>query len=387
MLKDYFADMHVHIGRDIYNGPVKITASNKLTMTNILKVASRQKGIQLIGVIDSQSPAVLEEINQLIHENKAKELTDGGIQFENVTLILGAEIEVCDENCLGPIHVLCYFPTLDKMAAFSKWLSTKMKNITLSSQRYYGSAKELQYKVKELSGLFIPAHIFTPFKSLYGKGVKYSLTEVFDPDLIDGVELGLSSDTEMASSIKEIGNYAFLTNSDAHSLEKIGREYQLITLKEPSFREFEWALHDVEGRHIKANYGMNPKLGKYYTTVCQDCMKPALFNDSICPHCESKKIVNGVYDRIQQLASPKKLTIKRPPYIHQVPLEYIPKLGPKTLEKLLDEFGTEMNIIHHVSRKKLEGVVSNKIANYIIQMRQGKQKVNAGGGGQYGRIV
>lgn len=74
--------------------------------------------------------------------------------------------------------------------------------------------------MKAFEGLFIPAHVFTPFKSLYGKGVKTSLLEVFNPDLIDGVELGLSSDTSMADTIHELQPYTFLTNSDAHSLEK-----------------------------------------------------------------------------------------------------------------------------------------------------------------------
>lgn len=387
MLNDYFADMHIHIGQDIKGGPVKITASNKLTVTNILKEASRRKGIQLIGVIDSQSPYVQEELYNLIQANQAKELVDGGIQFENVTLILGAEIEVYDDNCHGPIHVLCYLPTLEKMAQFSEWLSERMRNITLSSQRYYGSAKDLQYKVKQLSGLFIPAHVFTPFKSLYGKGVKLSLTEVFDADLIDGIELGLSSDTSMARAISELSAYTFLTNSDAHSLPKIGREYQLITMKKPSFQEFEWALHGVEGRSVKANYGMSPKLGKYYTTVCHDCMKSVSFNDVVCPHCQSSQIVKGVYDRIQELKSESLDQTNRPPYVHQVPLEYIPKLGPKTLEKLLAEFQTEMNVIHHVSQADLEQVVSKNIANYIIQMRHGEQQIEAGGGGTYGRII
>src|SRR5699024_10601815 len=113
-------------------------------------------------------------------------------------------------------------------------------NITLSSQRYYGSANELQYKVKELSGLFIIAHVFTPFKSLYGKGVRTSLKEVFDPDLIDAIELGLSSDTSMADQIAELHDYTFVSNSDAHSLAKIAREYQEIIMEEPTFKEFEW---------------------------------------------------------------------------------------------------------------------------------------------------
>lgn len=387
MLNDYFADMHIHIGRDKYDKLVKITASNKLTITNILYEASRKKGIELLGVIDCQSPSVQEEIYELIDLKKAYELKDGGIRFENVTLLLGAEIEVYDENCHGPIHVLCYLPTLEKMIQFSRWLETKMKNIYLSSQRYYGSAKELQYKVKQLSGLFIPAHVFTPFKSLYGKGVKRSLTEVFDPDLIDGIELGLSSDTEMANQIEELDRFTFLTNSDAHSLAKIGREYQMMTLKSPTFKEFEWALHNVEGREIKANYGMNPKLGKYYTTVCQQCMENVSFELTTCPHCQSSKVVNGVYDRIKELGSNKKRKVNRPPYIHQVPLEYIPKLGPKTMKKLLESFQTEMNIIHHVRKQELEDVVSEKIANYIIQMRHGKQNVSAGGGGKYGQII
>src|SRR5690625_7137047 len=82
----------------------KITVSKKLTLTNILIEASRRKGIHLIGVIDCQSPAVQEEIHQLIHQGQAKELADGGIRFEQVTLLLGAEIEVNDEHCQGPMQ-------------------------------------------------------------------------------------------------------------------------------------------------------------------------------------------------------------------------------------------------------------------------------------------
>lgn len=171
-------------------------------------------------MIDSHAPAVQQEIKDLIDAGHAYEQEDGGIRFESVTLLLGSEIEVYDADCQGPIHVLCFLPTLASMEAFSEWLAARMKNITLSSQRYYGSGKELQYKVKELSGIFIPAHVFTPFKSTYGKGVRRSLTEVFDPDLIDGIELGLSSDTAMADQISELHRFTFVSNSDAHSLPK-----------------------------------------------------------------------------------------------------------------------------------------------------------------------
>lgn len=386
MVQSFYADMHIHIGRDIYDKPVKITASKTLTLTNILKEASRDKGIHMVGIIDCHAPAVQEEIKQLIHKGAAHELAEGGIHFEKVTLLLGSEIEVYDENCKGPIHVLCYFPYLESIERFSEWLTEHMKNITLSSQRYYGSAKELQYKVKELDGIFIPAHVFTPFKSMYGKGIKTSLTEVFDPDLIDGIELGLSSNTSMADSIKELHDFTFVSNSDAHSLAKIAREYQEIAMDEPSFKEFYYALSNVKGRHIVKNFGMNPKLGKYYTTVCGKCFTPASIDDTFCSSCGSKKIIKGVFDRINELAGDKRNPNERPPYLHQVPLEYLPKLGPKTFRNLLTAFETEMNVIHNVPLEELKSVIPEQLAESIINMRHGKLSVNAGGGGKYGTV-
>lgn len=378
--------MHIHIGRDMYNKPVKITGAKSLTLTNILIEASRNKGLNLIGVIDCHSPNVQLEIEQLINENKAFELEDGGIQFENVTLLLGSEIEIYDEKCKGPIHVLCFLPTLMAMEQFSIWLNSRMKNITLSSQRYYGTAKELQYKVKELEGIFIPAHVFTPFKSLYGKGVSHSLREVFDPDLIDGIELGLSSDTDMADQIEELHQYTFVTNSDAHSLAKIAREYQEIFMKKPSFKEFLWALKGIEGRKIKKNFGMDPRLGKYHKTVCNQCFQILHPDVKVCHHCGSKKITKGVFDRIQELKNTEKSGKDRPPYLYQVPLEYLPTLGPKTFQKLLDSFQTEMNVIHFATLEELNKVVTEKLAQSIIDMREGNLKVKPGGGGKYGTI-
>lgn len=386
MVLSFFADMHIHIGRDTYNNPVKITASESLTLTNILKEASRDKGIHMLGVIDCHAPAVQEEIKQLIQNGKAHELTEGGIRFEHVTLLLGSEIEVYDENCRGPIHVLCYFPYLETIERFSNWLASRMKNITLSSQRYYGGAKELQYKVKELGGIFIPAHVFTPFKSMYGKGVHASLAEVLDPDLIDGIELGLSSDTSMADQITELHDFTFVSNSDAHSLAKIAREYQEIAIEDTSFQEFYFALYNVNGRHIKRNFGMNPRLGKYHNTVCAKCLAPAQTDAKTCSACGSDKIIKGVFDRISELAGDTPNPVNRPPYLHQVPLEYLPSLGPKTFQKLLANFQTEMNIIHDVPLENLLDIIPEKLAHTIINMRKGELSVQAGGGGKYGSV-
>lgn len=386
MLNEYFVDLHIHIGRTKSGRAVKITGSKNLTLPNILHTASKEKGLDMIGIIDCHSPEVIDEIEELIMQCKMKELSQGGLRYENTTLILGSELEIYDENCHGPIHVLCYFPTIEMMKKFSKWLQFHLKNIHLSSQRLYCTARTLQEKVKELEGLFIPAHVFTPFKSLYGKGVKKSLTEVLNPNLIDAIELGLSSDTMMVQRIKELEPYTFITNSDAHSLGKIAREYQKIKMAEPNFSELILALKEEQGRGILSNYGLNPRLGKYYQSFCENCHEIMKEHEGRCPYCGSEKIIKGVSTRIEELSAKGYSNRNRPEYIHQVPLDFIPGLGKQTMKKLLNTFGTEMNIIHKVSLEQLEEVIPPKIAQLIDLARKGKLQMEAGGGGQYGKI-
>ncbi|MFG6118534.1 MULTISPECIES: endonuclease Q family protein [Thalassobacillus] len=382
----YNVDLHIHVGRDWNGRPVKISGGKSLTLTNILREASRRKGMDIIGVIDSHAPSVQAELEDFLSSGRAQEMAGGGIRYENTTLILGSEIEVYDDSCQGPIHVLCYFPYFSLMRKFTIWLSERMKNINLSSQRYYGTAHELQDYVKSLGGWFIPAHVFTPFKSLYGKGVHKSLAEVLNPEKIDAIELGLSSDTDMADSIEELSRYPFVSNSDAHSLGKIGREYQRVELLEPTFQELELALKGRKDRKVLANYGMNPLLGKYHQTVCNDCGATLAEYEVPCPVCHSKKVIKGVAERIEELASPNATIMNRPPYIYQVPLEYLPSLGPKTYEKLLDVFGTEMAVIHHAKSTELREVVPDKLATGIIALRNGELAIDAGGGGKYGKV-
>ncbi|WP_028391621.1 endonuclease Q family protein [Bacillus cihuensis] len=387
-MNEYYADLHIHIGRTWTGKTVKITGAKSLTLSEVLMVSSERKGLDMIGVIDCHSPEVIEEITELMRQGSVTELAGGGLRFGKTTLIPGSEIEVYDSYCQGPVHVLAYFPTIDKMKLFSNWLEQHVTNIQLSSQRVYCDGKTLQLKVKELNGLFIPAHVFTPFKSLYGKGVTESLTEVFDPLLIDAIELGLSSDTSMAKEINELNDYVFITNSDAHSLGKIAREYQKLELKEPSFSELRMALQEINGRRVVTNYGLDPKLGKYHNTVCAKCFAPAEANTKICLKCGAKAIVKGVAIRIDELANINNIhnERERPPYIHQIPLDFIPGLGPKTMDKLLDYFGSEMNILHETTFEQLNQVVPDKIARYIDMARKGQLVIETGGGGRYGKV-
>lgn len=384
-MRDYFADLHIHIGRTFSGKPVKITAAKNLTLTNILKAARFPKGLDIVGVIDCHSPEVIEEIIMLLKTDDLVELKEGGFRFqEAVTLIPGTEMELWDEKCSGPIHVLAYFPTLRSLMAFSSWLSERVTNIQLSTQRIYESAKIIQETVRSLGGLFIPAHVFTPFKSLYGKGVKRSLSEVFEPDGIDGVELGLSSDTAMADQISELHRHVFLSNSDAHSLPKMAREYQKMHLASPTFLSIQKALNQQDGHDIVENYGLNPFLGKYYRTACAKCF--TLKEGDVCIKCGSEKFTKGVSERIAELAG-SEAPPKRPPYIHQVPLDFLPGLGPKTKETLYHHFGSEMNILHRVKEKDLKEIIKPRLSDLIIKARRGRLELEEGGGGRYGKVA
>ncbi|MBM4762192.1 endonuclease Q family protein [Bacillus sp. B15-48] len=386
-MKEYYADLHIHIGRTKSGRAVKITGARTLTFTNLIAHARDKKGLDIVGIIDCHSPEVIDEMEELLDKGELVEHRDGGVMYGDLCILLGSELEINSKETEGPLHVLCFFPTLKTIRTFSEWLKGYMKNIHLSSQRVYVTGQELQLKTKELDGLFIPAHVFTPFKSLYGKGVQRSLTEVFNPNLIDAIELGLSANTAMADQLSELHRYTYLSNSDAHSLAKIAREYQKLKMRELSFKELTYALKEEDGRSIVANYGLNPLLGKYHRTVCTGCHEPYNEKSSVCLECGNDKFIKGVADRIAELKSQVKSIVSRPPYIHQVPLEFIPGLGPRLLEKLLDHFGTEMAVLHAVPPAALKEVVPDKIAELIVKARNGELLVHAGGGGKYGKII
>jgi PHP family Zn ribbon phosphoesterase len=77
----------------------------------------------------------------------------------------------------------------------------------------------------------------------------------------------------------------------------------------------------------------------------------------------------------------------RPPYVYQVPLNFIPGVGGKTIDKLLDNFETEMNILHKATKDDIEAVVGEKIAENLVNAREGNMHVHSGGGGVYGKIT
>ena len=395
-MREMFADLHVHIGRSEKGKPIKITAARSLNFANIAKECADRKGIDIVGIIDCASPYVIEDIEEFLKTGDAYEIEDGGIVYKNkVCIILGSEIEtseVNDEGKTGSAHNLCYFPKLADIKAFSKEMENYIHNMTLSSQRACISAYQLVDIVEKYHGVLIPAHVFTPHKSFYGNCTD-RLGKIFKEkfDKVFAVELGLSSDTFLADEISELETRTFLTNSDAHSLPKIAREYNKVLLENISFKELMKALKNEDGRKIVANYGLDPKLGKYHRTFCEICGKPieGVAPVTGCDTCDSRKITMGVFDRIEMIKDKEvtKSPETRPPYIYQIPLTFIPGLGNKTINKLLETFETEMNVLHRLSEDDIEGVVGAKIAHTIENARKGNVHIQAGGGGVYGKLT
>ena len=394
-MKEMFADLHVHIGRSENGKPIKITAARSLNFANIAKECSDRKGIQIVGIIDCASPYVIEDIENFLKTGEAYEIKDGGIIYkEKVCIILGSEIEtseINDNGKTGSAHNLCYFPSLADIKAFSKEMTKYIRNITLSSQRASISAYELVDIVEKFNGILIPAHAFTPHKSFYGNCTS-RLERIFKEKFnkIFAIELGLSADTYLADQISELETRTFVTNSDAHSLPKIAREYNKVLLEDISFKELVKALKNEDGRKIVTNYGLDPKLGKYHRTYCEKCDRPIEGEPPIkeCPYCHGDNITMGVYDRIVEIRDKKesKSPKNRPPYVYQVPLTFIPGLGSKTIDKLLNTFETEMTILHKLSEDDIEAVVGEKVAKTIVAARNGNVTIQSGGGGVYGKL-
>jgi uncharacterized protein (TIGR00375 family) len=201
----------------------------------------------------------------------------------------------------------------------------------------------------------------------------------------------LSSDTFLADQISELEAKSFLTNSDAHSLPKIAREYNKMRVEDISFKELMKAIKNEEGRKILANYGLDPKLGKYHRTYCENCQKRIEGDMPVtkCDTCDSINITMGVLDRIEVIKDKKETKSPefRPPYVYQIPLSFIPGIGTKMINKLLDNFETEMNILHKLSFDDIEAVCGVKIARKHNRCKKWKTRdFCTVDGGVYGKV-
>jgi len=375
----------VHIGR-AQGQPIKITASSRMTLAAVLEEGARDKGLQMVGVVDCGSPLVLQDIHELLDQGRLN-LTKNGdlITPQGVMLVLGVEVESGEGA-----HFIIYLPHLQAVEKCQQIMARRVKNPNLSTQKSSFKAQELLNLAAGIGGLFVVAHAFTPHRGAYGFWVS-RLADGLGPvyKQVNALELGLSADTDMAGIIGETRQFPFLSNSDAHSLATMGREYNLLRMAGLGFAELRMALAGEGGRRIVANYGMHPLLGKYHRSFCPQCRTLAREPEPlfICPQC-GHSMIPGVWDRVWSIRDYEEPhhPVGRPPYHYRVPLSFLPGLGPKTYTKLRCSLGSEIEIMERSDLGMIERVAGPRVAGYIERMRSGRLEIVPGGGGYYGRV-
>lgn len=379
-----FADLHIHIGQSLDGNYVKITGAKTLTLPNILNVARNVKGLSLIGVVDAHSTGVQEDFKTLLAAGNLRPLSAGGYTTtDGLTLIPGHEIEL--QVGEGNAHFLAYFPAMELVQRYVKAIKPTTKNWQLSTQKGFLLIDLWLEAVRKAEGIWFPAHAFTPHKGIYGNCCR-RLSDILAV-APKAIEIGLSADQAMTESISELNPYVMFSNSDAHSLPNIAREYNSFEQVDLSFAGL-FKLIEQKNKHAVRNYGLPPKAGKYHRTYCLSCEQiiKASPPKLSCPDCGSKHVVMGVLDRLLSIADQPMGNHNDSTYVHQVPLRMLPGIGPKMYEQLLRHFGTEMAILHHVSTEDLQLISGEKVANLIIKNRHGELNVEAGGGGVFGRV-
>jgi uncharacterized protein (TIGR00375 family) len=379
-----YADLHIHIGQSLDGKAVKITASKSLTLTNLIEVARDIKGLNLIGVVDAHSLGVQKDFETLLNFGILNSLGDGGYTANGLTIIPGHEIEL--QVGEGNAHFLAYFPSMEHVEKYVRELKPTTKNWQLSTQKGHVHIEQWLEAVRKSEGIWFPAHAFTPHKGIYGNCCR-RLSDVL-PVLPQALEIGLSADRSMAKSINELKKMVLFSNSDAHSLPNVAREYNSLTDVDSSFAGLWDLLQENSGGAVR-NYGLPPKVGKYHRTFCLSCEQIALSPPPqlSCPACGSFHVVTGVLDRLVSIADCEIEDHDPIGYVYQVSLKQLPGIGPKTYERLLRRFGNEMTIMHEVTEEDLLPVVGEKITSWILKARNNELKFVTGGGGVFGRVL
>lgn len=252
--------------------------------------------------------------------------------------------------------------------------------------------------------LFIPAHIWTPHFAVLGASSGFdSLEECFDDMLpyIFAVETGLSSDPPMNSRLSMLDRFAVVSNSDAHSPAKLGREATCFDT-EVSYPAIYDALKTRDPERFTGTIEFYPEEGKYHHDGHRKCgisWRPPQTQaaDGLCPEC-GKALTVGVLHRVEALADrdEDELTPVERPFEYLIPLDEVISscvgVGPKSkrvqgiYHDMLQNLGPELEILRHVSPSRIAEYGQPMIAEGIRRMRCGEVTVAAGFDGEYGVI-
>jgi len=394
---------------------------------------SRVKGIGLVATGDWTHPLWLKEIQHFLKEDGTGILTlkeQKNTQPGNPSFLLSTELS-CIYSQSGKtrrVHVLVWVPTIAGAVKINQELTRRGCNILSDGRPILGltliDLSELILTV-EPKALIIPAHIWTPWFSVYGKmGGFESLSEAFGPYAkhIAAVETGLSSSPEMNWRIKELDNLAIVSFSDAHSGAKLGREATIFEMPDVTFENIALALSGnstPHSPHIASTIEFYPEEGKYHYTghrACNIRLTPeeVTSKGTTCPVC-GKPLTQGVMQRVEELASRTSGEIKvasdeihsvrtlksealkkRPPFVMSVPLMEIiaeaigsPTTSNKTkvhYDRLTSTLAGEFSIL---LKSELTDIASNstpEIADGVRKVRKGDIVVDPGYDGVFGVV-
>jgi uncharacterized protein (TIGR00375 family) len=395
------ADFHLH-------SRFSRATSKEISIQNLVKYA-KIKGLNLLGTGDFTHPAWIGELKGSLREDDSGILKDeNGFSF-----ILQAEIaNIYSQDGRGRrIHNIILAPGFDVVDQINEELG-KRGRMDYDGRPIFGfSCTEL---VDIMMGIskdieIIPAHVWTPWFSIFGSKSGFdSVEECFGEKsrFIHALETGLSSDPAMNWRLSGLDKYALVSNSDSHSFWpwRIGREANVFEMERPSYHELVNILREKDTKRFLYTIEVDPSYGKYHLDGhrgCGVCMEPeeSLRNRGVCPVCK-RPLTIGVLNRVEELADrpvgfrPKNAI----PYRSLIPLSEIisavtgvNQLYSKKIwdvyNKLIKEFGSELNVLIRAPESGLGRIVGEKIAGAIMKVRNGEIRIKAGYDGVYGHPV
>jgi len=389
--------------------------SKQMTISN-LDLWAEKKGIQVMGTGDFTHPlwlkelkAELEPAEEGLQKRKGRgPLRQSDSEASKTRFVFSSEIS-CIYSKGGQVRKVHLLLIVSSLAAVEK-INTRLSligNLKSDGRPILGlDAKEAAKIVlnADPSSLIVPAHIWTPWFSVFGSKSGFnSLQECFDEytKYIYAVETGLSSDPAMNWRLSALDNVTLLSNSDAHSLEKIGREVNVFDteLSYPAIRE---AIITKDSKKFLFTVEFFPKEGKYHYDghrLCNVVMSPeeSKKQDNMCHVCK-RPLTIGVLNRVAELAdrSEGKRPDKAIPYKSLIPLQEIiadvlhqgvgTKRGKEEYEKLISAVKTEFTVLLDAPQQELDEATLPEIAQGIMRVREGKVHIDPGYDGEYGKI-
>jgi uncharacterized protein (TIGR00375 family) len=372
----------------------------------IVKWADK-KGIGIIASGDFQHPAYLGEL-----KNKLVESDPGLYRVKNskakARIILSTEISNIykQDGKVRKIHTLIIMPTIKDALKFSKLLSEK-GNTESDGRPIFGfSARDLVKYALDITrdAMIIPAHAWTPWFSIFGSKSGFdSIEECFGPEAkyIHAIETGLSSDPKANWRISALDKITLVSNSDAHSPRKIGREANVFDCS-MSYYDIKEIIEKKDKKRFLYTIEFFPEEGKYHYDghrMCNVSYHPreSEAKKNRCPVCY-KPLTLGVLHRIEELAD-------RPwdyvpdnaiPQRHMIQLEEIiadcRDVAPSSkkvqleYEKMITRGGPEFEMLLDRTQEELAGIADEKIASAIMRVREEKVTVVPGFDGEFGKI-